>query len=116
MNAIARFRWLLLMVAVLGEIIGAISLRYSEGFTRIGPVAIALMSFGVALFLVSQVMRELPVSVAYPLWAGGGTVGVALFGVLVFDEGMGTYKALGIALILAGAVFINQKNPRRGPC
>lgn len=112
----ASSAWLLLAVAVLGEIVGAISLRYSEGFTRIFPISVALMSFGVALFLVSRVMRELPVSVAYPLWAGGGTVGVSICGILVFDEAMGLNKALGVGLILAGAVLINHKVPRKGPC
>ena len=67
--------WLLLGVAILCEIGGAIGLRFSAGFTVFVPTALALGAFCIALFLVSRVMRQLPVSIAYPVWAGGGTAG-----------------------------------------
>lgn len=104
------------MIAVLGEIVGAICLRYSDGFTRPVPVTVALVSFCLALFLVSRVMKVLPVSVAYPLWAGGGTLGVTMLGILLFDETMNIHKGFGVALIVMGSVLINRKSERRGPC
>jgi len=78
--------WLLLGIAVIFEIAGAIGLGFSEGFSLIGPTLAALAAFAVALYLVSRVMKTLPVSIAYPVWAGGGTAGVALIGVLALGE------------------------------
>ncbi|MGR8921421.1 MAG: DMT family transporter [Gammaproteobacteria bacterium] len=108
--------WGLLGVAVCCEIGGAIGLRFSEGFSVPLPTTLALGAFAVALFLVSRVMRELPVSIAYPIWAGGGTAGVALIGILLLGEALTPPKAVGIALIMVGVVLINAVSEKRSGC
>ncbi|MEQ8660130.1 MAG: multidrug efflux SMR transporter [Gammaproteobacteria bacterium] len=108
--------WALLTFAVCGEITGAIALRFSAGFSRLGPTVLALAAFAVALFLVSRVMRVLPISVAYPAWAGGGTAGVALLGILALGEPFTPLKALGIALITLGVALVNVVSERRSGC
>ena len=104
------YTWLLLGVAVAFEIAGAIGLRFSEGFTVMLPTAVALTAFAVALYLVSRVMKTLPVSIAYPVWAGGGTAGVALVGVLMLKERAGVLKGLGVVLVVAGIVALNTSS------
>lgn len=111
-----RAAWLLLGVAILGEIAGAISLRFSEGFTRPFPTVVALASFALALYLVSRVMRTLPVSIAYPVWAGAGTASVALLGVFALGEPLGALKGLGVVLVIAGVVILNAASEKRGGC
>lgn len=108
--------WVLLALAITGEILGVIGLRFSEGFTRMPYSLAALGAFAIALFLVSRVMRELPVSVAYPLWAGGGTVGVALLGMMTFAEPVTAVRVWGIALVLVGVMMINSTREKRGGC
>lgn len=108
--------WLLLGVAIAGEIAGAISLRFSDGFTRPFPTVIALASFALALYLVSRVMRTLPVSIAYPIWAGMGTAGVTLLGVLALGEPLGYVKSLGVVLVIAGVVILNADSKKKGGC
>jgi multidrug transporter EmrE-like cation transporter len=61
------YAWLLLGFAVALETAGAIGLRFSEGFTLVLPTLAALAAFTLALYLVSRVMKRLPVSVAYPV-------------------------------------------------
>lgn len=100
--------WGLLGLAVAFEIAGALGLRFSVGFTRSLPTLCALAAFGTALVIVARVMRALPVSIAYPVWAGGGTVGVALLGIAWLHEPLTLAKAAGIALVLAGVVLINR--------
>lgn len=108
--------WLLLAVAVAGEISGATALRYADGFTRLWPTLTALVSFTIALTLVSRVMQTLPVSIAYPVWAGAGTAGVALVGVTVLDESFGILTALGVGLVIAGVVVLNSRTEKRSGC
>jgi len=108
--------WLLLGLAVSFEIMGVLGLRFSEGFSLLLPTGAALMAFTLALYLVSRVMKVLPVSVAYPIWAGGGTVGVALLGILLLGEEVSSGKVLGIALIVVGVVVINQVSEKRPGC
>ena len=91
--------WLLLGVAI--------ALRFSEGFTLVLPTVTAIAAFALALYLVSRVMKRLPVSVAYPVWAEGGTAGVALVGVLMLKERAGALKGLGIALVVVGIVALD---------
>lgn len=110
------FTWLLLGVAVAFEIAGAIGLRFSEGFTLVLPTAAALAAFAVALYLVSRVMKSLPVSIAYPVWAGGGTAGVALIGVLALEEELNAVKALGVVLVVVGVVIVNMVSEKRSGC
>jgi len=108
--------WVLLILAVSFEIAGAIGLRFSEGFTLLLPTGLALAAFALALFLVSHVMKELPVSIAYPIWAGGGTAGVALLGILALGENLTALKAAGIALVMVGVVLVNMVSEKRAGC
>jgi len=108
--------WLLLGIAVTFEIIGVLGLRFSEGFTLWLPTGIAIAAFTLALYLVSHVMRKLPVSVAYPIWAGGGTTGVALLGILVLGEAVNAAKVLGIVLVMIGVILVNRTSEKEGGC
>jgi small multidrug resistance pump len=108
--------WLLLSLAVCFEIAGAIGLRFSEGFSLLLPTVLALGAFTLALYLVSYVMKSLPVSIAYPVWAGGGTAGVALLGVLVLGENMNLLKLTGIVLVFIGVIMINRVSEKTSGC
>jgi len=108
--------WLLLGLAVCLEIAGALGLRFSEGFTLLLPTVIALIAFMLALYLVSRVMKRLPVSVAYPVWAGGGAAGVALFGVLALGENISVMKLLGISLVVGGVILVNMTSEKKTGC
>jgi len=108
--------WWLLSLAVCFEIAGAIGLRFSEGFRVLLPTVLALAAFASALYLVSHVMKSLPVSVAYPIWAGGGTAGVALLGVVMLGESMDILKTVGIALVIIGVMIINRTSEKTSGC
>ena len=108
--------WLLLGLAVTFEIIGVLGLRFSGGFTLWLPTGVAIAAFTLALYLVSRVMKKLPVSIAYPIWAGGGTAGVALLGVLALGEAVNAAKVLGIVLVMIGVILVNRTSEKEGGC
>ncbi|MDZ4262314.1 MAG: multidrug efflux SMR transporter [Pseudomonadota bacterium] len=101
------YAWLLVGLAVVAEIAAALSLRFSSGFTKPVPTGFALAAFGLAFYLVSLALVHLPVSTVYPIWAGGGTAGVALVGVLVLKERASLWKWLGVTLVVLGIVTLN---------
>jgi small multidrug resistance pump len=115
-SIVERHAWPLLAVAVLAEIAGVLGLRLSAGFERPTPGILALLAFTVALVLVSRVMRRLPVSVAYPVWAGGGTAGVAALGMLFLQEPVTPAGLAGIGLVVSGVVLINRTTEKRCGC
>lgn len=101
------YAWLLVGLAVVAEITAAFSLRFSNGFTKPLPTALSLGAFGSAFYLISLALVNLPISTVYPIWAGGGTAGVALLGVLILREKASLKKGFGIGLVVAGIVILN---------
>lgn len=64
--------YLLLSIAIIAEVVATNALKASEGFTKPGPAAVVVVGYGVAFFILARVMDQIPVGVAYAIWAGGG--------------------------------------------
>ncbi|KAA0009797.1 QacE family quaternary ammonium compound efflux SMR transporter [Billgrantia pellis] len=98
--------YLYLALAIVAEVIATSALKASDGFSRLGPSLVSVVGYGVAFFLLSLVLRTVPVGIAYALWAGLGIVLVALVGVLMYGQRPDLPAVLGIALIVAGVLVI----------
>ncbi len=94
--------WLLLLLAAVFEIAFALSMKASDGFTKLAPTAITVVSIVGGLWFLGLAMKTLPVSVAYPVWVGLGALGAVGLGVLLFDEPMTPLKLLSVIAIAAG--------------
>lgn len=99
--------WILLAIGVAIEIAATASLKLSDGFTKLGFAAVTLMCFGLAFYVMSLVVRTMPLGIAYSVWAGGGIAGVTLMGALAFGQTLDGYAYLGVGLILAGVIVLN---------
>lgn len=97
-----------LILAVLAEVVATSALKSSAGFTRLVPSAVVVVGYGLAFYLLSLVLRTLPVGVAYAIWAGLGIVLVTLVGVVAFGERPDVPAVLGILLIVAGVVLLQM--------
>lgn len=95
-----------LVLAIVAEVIATSALKASIGFTRPLPSLIVVVGYGLAFYLLSLVLRTLPVGVAYAIWAGLGIVLVTLVGIVVFGEKPDLPAVLGISLIVAGVVML----------
>lgn len=96
--------WFLLFLAGLLEIVWAIALKSSEGFTRLWPTLLTVVTMLASFGLLGIAMRSLPVSVAYAVWVGIGAVGTAIFGIAFLAEPATTGRLLSVVLIVAGIV------------
>ena len=99
--------WILLAIGVGIEIAATASLKLSDGFTKIGFAGLTLICFGLAFYVMSLVVRTMPVGIAYSVWAGGGIAGVTLLGALAFGQTLDGFAYLGIGLIVAGVAVLN---------
>ena len=99
--------WILLATGIAIEILATTSLKLSDGFTKLGYTGLTLICFGLAFYVMSHVVRTMPVGIAYSVWAGGGIAGVTLVGALVFGQALDGFAYLGIGLIIAGIVVMN---------
>ena len=96
--------WLLLLGAGLLEIVWAIALKQSEGFTRLWPSVIGLVTAWVSFLMLAQALKSLPVGTAYAIWVGIGAVGVAAVGIIALGESASPLRLGFLALILIGII------------
>ncbi len=103
--------WFYLFIAGLLEIGWAISLKYTDGFTRLWPsVLTAVATVGSLIFLALS-LRSLPLGTAYAIWTGIGTIGTVLLGILLFGEASDALRLGCIGLIVAGIVGLKFLSP-----
>lgn len=96
--------WLLLIVAGLLEIIWAVTLKRTEGFTRLGPSLVTITAMIASFYLLSHSMRTLPAGTAYAIWVGIGAAGTALIGLFFLGEARTALRLASVALILLGVL------------
>ena len=94
--------WLYVAIAGLLEIVFAVSLKNSEGFTKPLWVVSFLVSASGSLFLLSQALKFLPVGVAYAVWTGIGAAGTAIVGMWFFGESRDVMKLVSLGVVLIG--------------
>ena len=96
--------WVYLFSAGFVEIVFALSLKQSDGFTRLWPSLSTIVFGGVSLVLLSLALRQLPVGSAYAVWTGIGAAGTAIAGVILLGESGSALKVASIAAIIAGVI------------
>ncbi|MFI8188139.1 DMT family transporter [Streptomyces sp. NPDC085946] len=99
--------YLLLAGAIAAEVAGTTAMKYSHGFSRLGPSMLTALGYLVSFALLAQTLKTVSVGTAYAIWSGVGTAAIATLGILFLGEGMTVTKAAGIALIIVGVVVLN---------
>ena len=97
----------LLAIAILAEVAGTVALKYTDGFTNLGPSALVVVGYGLSFWMLALVLRDLPIGLTYAVWAAVGTALIAAIGIVAFGEPATTMKLLSLALIIAGTVGLN---------
>jgi quaternary ammonium compound-resistance protein SugE len=103
--------WLSLMVAGLLEVVWAVGLKYTEGFTKLAPSALTLSAMVLSLYLLALALKTIPVGTAYAIWTGIGAVGTALVGIWLLGEARDPARLVSIALIIGGIVSLKLATP-----
>lgn len=104
--------WAALAATVACESAATLSVKASDGLTRAGPTALAIVGFSLTTLLLAKVVEVVPTSIAYTVWTGSGSVVVALLGVLLFDDALTPLAWAGIGLVLLGVVVLNRADAR----
>ncbi|MEY9967414.1 small multidrug resistance pump [Streptacidiphilus sp. MAP12-16] len=99
--------YLLLALAIGSEICATISLKFTDGFTRLLPSAVVVAGYGLSFVFLARALKHIPVSSAYAIWSGVGTAVVAAIGFAFLGETLNAWKLAGIALIIGGVVALN---------
>ncbi len=96
--------WLFLFAAGIIEIVFALSLKYNQGFSKLLPSIITMVTGAGSFYLLTLAIKNLPIGTAYAIWTGMGAVGVAICGIVLFKESTDWVRLISIAAIVVGIV------------
>ncbi|HHX6610260.1 TPA: DMT family transporter [Pseudomonas aeruginosa] len=94
--------WFHLLVAAAFEVAFAMDMKFSNGFGRLWPSLLTVVAAIGGIYFLTLALRELPVSVAYPIWTAIGSLGTVFLGVLLLGESLTAVKLVSVGLIVAG--------------
>lgn len=103
--------WIYLTVAGLLEIVWAIGLKYTEGFTRPLASTVTVVAMAASMWCLALALKEIPIGTGYAVWVGIGAVGTAILGIVLFGESAAWPRLVCVALILAGIVGLKLTSP-----
>lgn len=98
---------LFLALAIASEVTATVSLKLSEGFSKLTPSIVVVIGYGIAFYCLAQALkRGMQVGVAYGIWSAVGVVAVAIIGALFLDEKLTLVQVGGIGLVIAGVLAL----------
>jgi small multidrug resistance pump len=97
----------LLAAAIAIEVAASLSLPKAKGFTDPLWTLVVVAGYGTAIWLLTVVVKEMPVSVAYAIWSGAGTAATAVLAALFLGESLDWIKIVSLALIIGGVIGLN---------
>ena len=96
--------WIYLVVAGLFECGWAIGIKYTDGFTKTVPTILTVSAMAISFWLLSIAIKTIPIGTAYAIWSGIGALGVAIFGMLIFNESKEMLRIFCLLLIVFGII------------
>ena len=103
--------WFLLFLAGLFEIAWAIGLKYTDGFTKLWPSVFTVIGMAASFLFLALALRTIPIGTAYAVWIGIGAIGVAILGIVLFNEPRDFLRLAFIALIVIGIAGLKFVSP-----
>jgi len=96
--------WIYLFIAGILEVVWAIGLKYTEGFSKLWPSVVTVTAMAVSFYFLAQALKTLPVGTGYAVWTGIGAVGTAILGMAFFSDSISPGRIISIALIVGGII------------
>jgi len=103
--------WIFLFVAGLLEVVWAIGLKYSQGFTRTLPSVITVAGMILSFYCLAQALKWLPIGTAYAVWTGIGAVGTIIFGIIFLGEPKDWLRIVFLLMIVIGIIGLKATSP-----
>lgn len=94
--------WFYLMIAGVFEVVWAIGLKYSHGFTRLYPSLLTFVGMIISFYFLALATKSLPIGTAYAVWTGIGAVGAVILGTVLFNEPANVWRLVFVSFILIG--------------
>lgn len=100
--------WIALLIASVFEVVWSLAMKQSDGFTRLGPSVLTIVTMISSFVLLAISMKTLPLGTAYPIWTGIGAIGAFLVGILMLGETLSVTRIIAVILIASGLVLMKM--------
>ena len=97
-------KWLMLLLAGIFEIVWAIAMKYSNGFSVLIPSIITVVAYILSAVFLAYALKYLPLGMAYVLWVAFGIIGTTILAVLLFNEKLTILQIISLVLIIIGVI------------
>ena len=104
------YAYVFLVLAIAFEVLSTSFLKDTNGFTRLYPSLVVIVSLCICLFLMSHSMKFIPVGIVYASWAGLGIVGITIIAVLKYKQIPNIHTIIGLSLIVVGVIIVHLMN------
>ena len=104
------YAYIFLVLAIAFEVLSTSFLKDTNGFTRLYPSLVVIVSLCICLFLMSHSMKFIPVGIVYASWAGLGIVGITIIAVLKYKQIPNIPTIIGLSLIVVGVIIVHLMN------
>ncbi|MDQ0219207.1 small multidrug resistance pump [Peribacillus cavernae] len=98
--------WILLLITIVFEVAGTISMKMSEGLTRPLPTVMIFVCYGICFSIFTLVLKKMDLGLAYAIWSGTGTLTICVLGIVFFGETLNALKVVSVLLIVLGLVGV----------
>ena len=102
--------YILLAIAIAGEIISTGTLKATDGFTKWIPSLICILAIATCMYTMSHAMKILPIGITYATWSGVGIIALSLIGIFKYKQIPNLATIIGLAFIIIGVVIVNTMN------
>mgnify|MGYP003413512621 CR=1 FL=1 len=100
--------YIYLSISIITEVFAASMLKLSNGLTEYMPLIGVALGYGISFYMLGIVLKYMPLSIAYAIWAGAGTMCTAIVSIVFFGEVFTLIKVLGVVVIVGGIILINK--------
>lgn len=100
--------WVYLVIAGCLEIVWAIGLKYTDGWTRLWPSVFTLVTMVASFYCLAIAVKEIPIGTSYAIWTGIGAVGTATLGIVLLGEPVSAMRVACMGLIVAGIIGLKM--------
>ena len=103
--------WVALLLAGLMEIIWALGLKYSDGFSRFWPTVGTALAVPLSFLFLAWSLKSVPFGTAYAIWTGIGAAGAVVIGMVLFEERADVLRVGCLVLIITGMIGLKLTTP-----
>ncbi|MBC3413088.1 multidrug DMT transporter [Pseudomonas sp. SWRI51] len=98
--------YIYLAIAIVAEVIATASMKAVKGISTPLPLVLMICGYAVAFWMLTLVVRSIPVGIAYAIWSGLGIVLISVAALVIYGQKLDLPAMLGMAMIVGGVVVI----------